>query len=571
MPRKTKARPGRRVAAASGAGRGARATHGRQRQHLIDACISALHLYGPSRTTVEKVVDIAHMSPGIVRFYFASKASMLVASLQFLSTEFEEKVLQPVAALKEDPVAALETLVHLYLDPEIASTRKVSVWYSFWGEASSRQEYYDICGNKDERFAALVRELVERLITRTGLRQLDADGIALGLIGVLEMLWQDFAFRDENQIDRPAARRRCFAYLRSVFPGRFVSNEPVEAPQAPLPLSRHDSDPLESAERRALFTDAWQFAGAEAGLVEAGRYRALDLYAERVLLVRGADRVLRAFRNCCPVQPHDLVADGIGTFGPEGIRCRLHGAKVTLEGAPADSGGSQGLRAFETALVGGLVLVRLGEGPDASAEPDSWIEALQRLGPMNPGRYHARGVAADWKLVVEQCLDLTMPEAAGPDTTWSQIRLTTDSATGRCDWQARLTESFGGWTVERLRRLQGDGGPMTWRRCFVAPNRWLEIRGDGIAVLQVLPEAVGRCRLVHAEFQFESDGRESLAMAFLARRLARCGSREADAVVESMQRAVVAFGYQGTPTAAVSAPVAAFRDWYRRRIARSGR
>ena len=60
--------------------------HGRQRQRLIDACISALHIYGPSQTTVEKVVAIARMSPGIVRFYFASKAAMLVASLQFLSS-----------------------------------------------------------------------------------------------------------------------------------------------------------------------------------------------------------------------------------------------------------------------------------------------------------------------------------------------------------------------------------------------------------------------------------------------------------------------------------------------------
>src|SRR6202046_5427161 len=136
----------------------------RQRKRLIDACISALHIHGPSRTTVEKVVAIAGMSPGIVRFYFDSKAAMLVASLQFLATEFEERVLVPVTLLKDTPVRALETLVDLYLDPDLASPRKVSVWYSFWGEASSRQEYYDICGQKDEGFAALVRELIERLI-----------------------------------------------------------------------------------------------------------------------------------------------------------------------------------------------------------------------------------------------------------------------------------------------------------------------------------------------------------------------------------------------------------------------
>src|ERR1700688_4032096 len=85
----------------------ARNAHSRQRQRLIDACISALHLHGPSRTTVEKVVSSAKMSPGILRFYFASKGAMLVASLQFLSAEFDEQRLGPVARLKSRPVAAL--------------------------------------------------------------------------------------------------------------------------------------------------------------------------------------------------------------------------------------------------------------------------------------------------------------------------------------------------------------------------------------------------------------------------------------------------------------------------------
>src|SRR5580698_5372641 len=154
--------PGGAVAAAAAVG-GSRSRQ-RQRQRLIDACISALHIYGPSRTTVEKVVALADLSPGIVRFYFDSKGSMLVASLEYLAAEFEERVMAPVARLKETPVQALRLLVDLYLDADIASPRKVSVWYAFWGEASARQEYQDICGKKDEEFAVLVRELVERLI-----------------------------------------------------------------------------------------------------------------------------------------------------------------------------------------------------------------------------------------------------------------------------------------------------------------------------------------------------------------------------------------------------------------------
>jgi hypothetical protein len=123
-------------------------------------------------------------------------------------------------------VVALGLLVELYLDPEIASPRKVSVWYSFWGEASSRQEYLDICGQKDEDFAALVRELTETLIAQTGSQHLDADGVALGLIGVLEVLWQAIAFQSEASLNRRALVARALAYLRSVFPGQFPGLSP---------------------------------------------------------------------------------------------------------------------------------------------------------------------------------------------------------------------------------------------------------------------------------------------------------------------------------------------------------
>src|SRR5882757_5202260 len=206
-----------------------RASRARQRQRLIDACISALHIHGPSRTTVEKVVALADMSPGIVRFYFDSKDAMLVASLAYLAAEFEERVMTPVSQLKNTPVKALEQLVELYLDPQIASPRKVSVWYSFWGEASSRQEYLDICGKKDEDFAALVQDLVERMIAQTGQTHLDADGVALGLMGALEVLWQGIAFTHEAEIDRAAAKRRSFAYLRSLFPGQFAARASLPA------------------------------------------------------------------------------------------------------------------------------------------------------------------------------------------------------------------------------------------------------------------------------------------------------------------------------------------------------
>ena len=188
---------------------------------------------------MEKVVAIAKMSPGIVRFYFDSKAAMLVASLQFLAAEFEEQRAGAGREASSPPRSpALELLVDLYLDPDIASPRKVSVWYAFWGEASSRQEYYDICGQKDESFALLVRELIGRLIAASGAPARSRRRRA-GLIGVLEMLWQDFAFQNEANIDRAAPSSVRCSFCSRCFPvtskGRsFTGRNRLEAISAAL-------------------------------------------------------------------------------------------------------------------------------------------------------------------------------------------------------------------------------------------------------------------------------------------------------------------------------------------------
>ena len=247
------------------AGSRQRLSASRQRQRLIDACISALHLYGPSQTTVEKVVAIAKLSPGIVRFYFKSKGAMLVASLRFLSSEFEAQVLEPVRRLRDSPVLALQRMVELYLDPVIASTRKVSVWYAFWGEATARQEYQEICGQKDDRFAALVLELVTRMIEESQQRHLNADAVALGLIGALEILWQGIAFQTEGDVDRAGARRRCMAYLASVFPGHFP------APAGTTNWSKLPADARHALERERCFARAWQLVGHLQEIPETGR------------------------------------------------------------------------------------------------------------------------------------------------------------------------------------------------------------------------------------------------------------------------------------------------------------
>jgi TetR/AcrR family transcriptional repressor of bet genes len=476
----------RTPSAGSGAGASSgRAARSRQRQRLIDACISALHIHGPSRTTVEKVVSIAGLSPGIVRFYFDSKAAMLVASLEYLSAEFEERVLLPVSQLRQSPVLALELLVDLYLDADIASPRKVSVWYSFWGEASSRQEYYDICGKRDDEFAALVRELIERMIGETAARHLEADGVALGLIGVLEILWQGFAFQSEASIDRVAARARALGYLRSVFPGQFstaavesvppqaqaaepdssgagrlpaptfpAASEPAPRPGARLPAWAYAHGALLAAERERLLRPAWQIIGHDAEVPVAGDYLSADLAGERALVVRDERGRLHAFRNACRRRPHALVIARTGHL--EGaIHCASHILTYRLDGRLVDGDTPGDLSALGLTQWGRLIVVRaLGtasSGESAAAGID-W-GAFDRMAPAGAQQIQ---VAADWKLIVERWLET-------PDA----------------------------------------------QRRFLPPNQLIEARRDAALILQVIPVAAGRSRMQRYDYLAAAPGRRA--------------------------------------------------------------
>jgi TetR/AcrR family transcriptional repressor of bet genes len=515
----------------------ARSAPSRQRQRLIDACISALHTFGPSRTTVEKVVAIAKMSPGIVRFYFDSKAAMLVASLQFLAAEFEERLMVPVARLKSNPVQALDLMVDLYLDPEIASSRKVSVWYSFWGEASSRQEYYDICGQKDESFAALVRDLIERLIIETRQPQLDPDGVALGLIGVLEMLWQDFAFQTEENIDRQAAKRRCMAYLRSVFPGQFASSprhsaDAIAGGAARQPPWVYDSPRLHAAERETVFQSSWQLAGHEMQIARPGDFLAIDTAVERALLVRDATGAVRAFRNSCSELPHVLLAAAGGHLDGA-IGCEFHGLKFGLDGRRLSGGAAADLIGLDLLLLGGLVLIRsLQPVPAAISGPGAWA-AIHLPDAMRPlGAPRELAIAADWKLIVEQWLR---------------------------QWNSHRESAAAGWAARLYRHLAGVSGTLRWKRHFIWPNHWVESRADGLSILQVAPTAPGRSVLRRFDYTLCADERAGRVAAHLAARLSLSSRRATLALAESAQNGIAVLGYESAQGASIPPEITAFR------------
>src|SRR4051812_21929663 len=83
-------------------------------------------------------------------------------------------------------------------------------------------------------------------------------------------------------------------------------------------------------ERRAIFERTWQLAGHVSDLAGPGTYLTTTVGDQPVLVVRDADRELRAFRNVCRHRGSRLLK-GSGSCG-KAIRCLYHGWTYRLDG-----------------------------------------------------------------------------------------------------------------------------------------------------------------------------------------------------------------------------------------------
>jgi nitrite reductase/ring-hydroxylating ferredoxin subunit len=345
------------------------------------------------------------------------------------------------------------------------------------------------------------------MIVTTGAHQLDADGIALGLIGVLEMLWQGFAFQSEANIDRKAAVERSLNYLRSVFPGHFAASIP-QALTAPLTAGANGRLPprayadaaLLGAEREQLLRTAWQLLGHEAEVRSVGDFLTADLAGERALLVRGERGRLHVLRNSCRRRPHALLAPRRGHLR-SAIHCASHSLTYSFDGRLVAGNTPGDLATLEMAREGPLLFVRAAPGGTEPPARAAW-EALATLVPR---AVTETDVAADWKLVVEQWLE-------NPPSQQS----------------------------------------------YVAPNTLIDRHAEGAVVLQVTPVAPGKSRIRRFEFAAPAvRGRERARTSWQRRSAAWL--RQQIELAESTQAGLAGGGEEVPDTGPVSPALGAFR------------
>ena len=170
-------------------------------------------------------------------------------------------------------------------------------------------------------------------------------------------------------------------------------------------------------EARTVFSRSWQIVGRADQVAEAGSYVTDVIAGEPVVVVRGADGVLRAFFNVCRHHAAAVVTEPEGTAST--LRCPYHGWTYGLDGrlrGTPDFAGvcdfdrdANGLVPLAVATWEQFVFVRLdAAGPPFEEFLDEELAAQFRPLGLSGFRFMERrryAFECNWKVFVDNYLD----------------------------------------------------------------------------------------------------------------------------------------------------------------------
>ena len=298
---------------------------------------------------------------------------------------------------------------------------------------------------------------------------------------------------------------------------------------AALP-GRYYTDPATfELDQRRIFQRSWQCVGRLDALTEPGQFQRIELGEESVLIVRGSDGELRAFRNLCRHRGAQLCIEESGSFR-RAIRCFYHSWSYGLDGRllaapnlhdmPDLVKADYGLHPVRAEQWLGYLWLNLDpEAPPLAAQLEPQLAArlgdgvlerygIERLGVAATIDY---SVAANWKAIIENFMECYHCAAIHPELTAAlpQFRSGYGTISNGMGAGASFAEHIDGFSLSgRAARPNLPGlGPSDDRLFYgiaLRPNVLLVLVPDHVAVYRLEPLDAGHTRVV-VDWLFDRD------------------------------------------------------------------
>ena len=196
------------------------ATREARRQQLINATIDSISKRGFSGTTLATVTKTAKLSHGTVNFHFENKEDLYGQTLGYLAREHYDHWSTAMVAAGPDPARQLAAVIEVDFKSSICSTKKLAVWFAFWGQAKHRPTYLKIHNTYDDQRRAELERLCKELARERDYAQIDPTETTQNIEAMIDGLWLQLLLHPQKH-QRTKARNNCFNYLAQLFPKHF--------------------------------------------------------------------------------------------------------------------------------------------------------------------------------------------------------------------------------------------------------------------------------------------------------------------------------------------------------------
>ena len=264
--------------------------------------------------------------------------------------------------------------------------------------------------------------------------------------------------------------------------------------QATLPARLYGCPDAWARERATVFGEAWLFLGHEAEASAAGDWIATDIAGHRLLAVRGADGVLRAFHNVCRHRAGPLVTGTSGRCAGE-LVCAYHGWRYALDGRLRAATGfgrvegfdprDHGLFSVRLEIWRGLAFVALNPTAASLAEFVAPLDRLLRSRGLEiaaPLARRTHALACDWKVYAENYLEGYHIDAVHP--------LLAEELGPRSDYRIHID---GDLVVQQA--VGVNDGPQAGVWGWLWPNLGINVYRDSAMIERMNPTGPGQVRL----------------------------------------------------------------------------
>lgn len=282
-----------------------------------------------------------------------------------------------------------------------------------------------------------------------------------------------------------------------------------------IPSSWYVDPRVAQLESEAVFARNWQAVGRANQAAEPGQFFTTDVAGERIVVVRSADRELRAFYNVCRHHAAAVVTEAEGHAA--NFRCPYHGwtygTDGTLKGMPDFDGvcnfdrGKNGLVPVRVATWEKFIFVNL----DAQSGPlETFLGSLvKRVAPLRLDSLHfferrSYELNCNWKVYVDNFLDggYHVPYLhKGLNSVLDYANYTIENEDRFCLQASPVETSSANADADAAATRQGHRAFYFWQY----PNFMLNWYEGYLDTNLVLPLSIDRCRVIF-DFYFAGTG-----------------------------------------------------------------